>query len=71
MTQAEMALKYIDDFGSITVRQAMVDLGIGSPTKCISNIRKNLGVKLETRTVYHLNRYGKKTHHAEWRRAEP
>ena len=71
MTQAELALKYIDDFGSITVRKAMDDLGIGCPTKCISNIRKNLGVKLETRTVYHLNRYGKKTHHAEWRRADP
>lgn len=68
MTQADMALKYIDDFGSITAWQMMFDLGIGSPTKCISNIRKN-GTALETRTVYHLNRYGKKTHHAEWRRA--
>ena len=68
MTQAERALKYMDDFGSVTAWEMMVDLGIGSPTKCISNIRK-MGVNLETRTVYHLNRYGQKTHHAEWRRA--
>ena len=68
MTQAEMMLKYIDDFGYITNWQAMFDLGIGSPTKCISNIRQS-GVNIETRTVYHLNRYGKKTHHAEYRRA--
>ena len=68
MTQADMMLKYIDDFGYITAWQAMFDLGIGSPTKCVSNIRKSGKAVIETRTVYHLNRYGKKTHHAEWRR---
>ena len=66
MTQAERMIKYMEDFGSITTWQAMFDLGIGSPTKCISNIRKS-GVSIETKTVYHLNRYGEKTHHAEYR----
>ena len=67
MTQKDRVLKYIDDFGFITTWQMMFDLGIGSPTKCISNIRKS-GVNIETRTVFHKNRYGQPTHHAEYRR---
>ena len=68
MTQMERVLKYIDDFGSITVAEGITELGIGSLTKCISNIRKK-GIGIETKTVYHKNRYGEPTHHAEYRRA--
>ena len=68
MTQGERMLKYMDDFGSITNWEAMVDLGIGSPTKCVSNLGKS-GENIVTDTVYHLNRYGEKTHHAVYRRA--
>lgn len=67
MTQMDRVLKYIDDFGFITAWQMMFDLGIGSPTKCISNIRKS-GINIETKTVFHKNRYGQPTHHAEYRR---
>ena len=67
MTQMDRALKYMDDFGSITNWQMMFDLGIGSPTKCISNIRKS-GILIETKMVYHKNRYGQPTHHAEYRK---
>lgn len=68
MTQMERVLKYIDDFGSITVAEAINDIGVGSLTKCISNIRKS-GIQIETKTVLHKNRYGENTHHAEYRRA--
>ena len=68
MKQKERVLKYIDDFGSITVAEAITEIGVGCLTKCISNIRKD-GIGIETRTVFHKNRYGEPTHHAEYRRA--
>lgn len=67
MTQKDRVLQYIDDFGSITVAEAITEISVGSLTKCISNLRKD-GVLIETRTVYHKNRYGQPTHHAEYRR---
>lgn len=67
MTQKDRVLKYIDDFGSITVAEAITEIGVGCLTKCISNIRKS-GICIETRTVFHKNRYGQPTHHAEYRR---
>lgn len=68
MTQMDRVLKYIDDFGSITVAEAITEISVGCLTKCISNIRKS-GIDIETRTVFHKNRYGQPTHHAEYRRA--
>ena len=68
MTQKDRVLQYIDDFGSITVAEAITEIGVGCLTKCISNIRKS-GIDIETRTVFHKNRYGEPTHHAEYRRA--
>lgn len=68
MTQKDRVLKYIDDFGSITVAEALMEIGVGSLTKCISNIRKD-GIPIITKTVFHKNRYGQPTHHAEYRRA--
>ena len=67
MTQKDRVLQYIDDFGSITVAEALTEIGVGSLTKCISNIRKD-GTQIVTRTIYHKNRYGQPTHHAEYRR---
>ena len=67
MTQKDRVLKYMDDFGSITAWQAMFDLGVGCPTKCISNIRKD-GTVIVTCMVQSKNRYGQTTHFAEWRR---
>lgn len=68
MTQAERALKHMDDFGFITTYQAVVDLGIASPTKCISNLRKQ-GFQIESETVRCKNRYGQPTHYFKYRRA--
>lgn len=68
MTQKDRVLKYIDDFGSISVAEAINEIGVGCLTKCISNIRK-AGIDIITVNVCHKNRYGEPTHHAEYRRA--
>ena len=67
MAQKDRVLKYIDDFGSISVAEAINEIGVGCLTKCISNIRKD-GTLIITDTVYHKNRYGQPTHHAVYRR---
>lgn len=41
MTHATKVMRYIAEHGSITVRQAMVDLWINSPTKVFSDMRKH------------------------------
>ena len=48
MSNTEKVLNYIKQHGSITVRQAAVELEINSPTKTISNIRKLGFPRIET-----------------------
>ena len=58
MTQCEMILKYLDDFGSITTYEAFVELGI---TRLASRINDliNDGYNFKKTWVYKKNRYGK------------
>ena len=58
MTQKEMVLKYIADFGSITPMQAFADLGITKLATRISEMRKD-GIAFNIQTVKGKNRYGK------------
>lgn len=67
MTQCERMLKYMDDFGFITTYQAVVDLGIASPTKRISDLRK-MGFDISSETIFTKNRYGQSTHYFKYRR---
>jgi hypothetical protein len=60
-------LKYMDDFGFITTYQAVLDLGIASPTKRISELRQR-GENIVGETIYSKNRYGEKTHYNKYRR---
>lgn len=46
-TQRSKILAYCAEHGSITVREAFTQLGINSPTKRISEIRKSGGYKVE------------------------
>lgn len=41
MTQAEKILNYCEKNGSITIREAFTVLGINSPSKRISELRKS------------------------------
>ena len=67
MTQAERMLKYMDDFGFITTYQAVVDLGIASPTKRISDLRR-MGYEIISEDIKTKNRYGENTHYFKYRR---
>ena len=67
MTQAQRMLKYIDDFGFITTYQAVVDLGIVSPSRRICDLQQS-GINIVSDTVYTKNRYGEPTHYFKYRR---
>lgn len=67
MTQCERILKYMDDFGSISSYQAMVDLGVGRLASRIHDLR-SLGIEIESETKTGKNRYGEPTHYAVYRR---
>ena len=46
-TQRKKILAYCAEHGSITVREAFMELGINSPTKRISEMRKSGDYKIE------------------------
>ena len=65
MTQHEMILDYIDEFGSITPMEAFSELGITKLATRISEMRK-LGYEFKIETVKSKNRYGKVVHYAKY-----
>lgn len=65
MTQKELVMKYIHDFGSITPMEAFADLGITKLATRISELKKD-GVKFDTQMTKCVTRYGKKTHYARY-----
>lgn len=65
MTQRELILQYLEDFGSITPMQAFADLGITKLATRISEMRKDgIGIKIDT--IKAVNRYGKATSYAKY-----
>jgi len=66
VTQKEMVLQYMQDFGSITPVQAFQDLGIMRLGARIFELKKD-GVLIESRLASARNRYGKTTHYSEYR----
>ena len=58
MTQCEAIVKYINDFGSITTREAFLDLGIESMHRRISDLKEK-GYTFRDRWEKGKNRYGK------------
>ena len=66
VTQKEMVLQYMQDFGSITPVQAFQDLGIMRLGARIFELKKD-GVLIESRLASARNRYGKTTRFAEYR----
>lgn len=59
MTQKELIIKYMEDFGSITTIEAFTDLGITKLTTRISELRKD-GIIIASKRIDKKNRYGKK-----------
>lgn len=58
ITQRQLIIKYIEDFGSITPMQAFGDLGVTKLATRISEMRKD-GMQFKIDTVKSKNRYGK------------
>ena len=67
MTQCERILKYMEDFGSISSYQAMIDLGVGRLASRIHDLRM-MGIEIESETRTAKNRYGESTHYSVYRR---
>lgn len=65
MTQRELVLQYIEDFGSITPMQAFGDLGITKLATRISEMRKE-GMEFKIDMVKGKNRYGKPMRYARY-----
>lgn len=59
MTQKELIIQYMNDFGSITTIEAFTDLGITKLTTRISELRKD-GIIIASKRIDKKNRYGKK-----------
>ena len=65
MTQKELILKYITDFGSITSYQAYADLGITQLATRITEL-KDKGYVFKTEVQHGKTRYGKPTHYVKY-----
>ena len=69
MTQTNMVLDYLNDFGSITQLEALRDLGIMRLGARVFELRGR-GYDIETDMVDVKNRYGKTTRIARYRMGE-
>ena len=65
VTQQQLILNYIEDFGSITPIEAFTDLGITKLATRISEMRK-AGMHFDIDTVKSKNRYGKTVRFAKY-----
>lgn len=64
-TQADRIIRYMQDFGSITSREAINDLGVYRLASRISELRKN-GYAINRRMIKVKNRYGESCTVAEY-----
>lgn len=68
MSQHELILRYLDDFGSISPMEAFRDLGITKLATRISEMRRS-GYKFDQQLEKRKNRYGKDSTYMRYRRA--
>jgi len=65
MTQEERILDYIKAHKTITNREAVINLGINSPTKRISNLIK-AGTSIKREWITGKNRYGESCRYVQY-----
>lgn len=65
MTQKEMILQYINDFGSITSMQAYADLGVTQLATRVKELKQQ-GYTFTTVPQTSTNRYGKPVHYVKY-----
>ena len=64
-TQCEKILAYISDFGSITTRDAFLDLAVCRLASRINDL-KRMGYKIESTVESGKNRYGETVHYKRY-----
>ena len=65
LTQKELILQYIADFGYITSYQAYADLGITQLATRIKELKAQ-GYEFKTENIKAKNRYGKPSHYYKY-----
>lgn len=65
MTQKEMVFKHLQEFGSITSWEAIMEYGATRLSDIIYRLR-NDGYNIKSETVSTKNRYGEHTHFAKY-----
>ena len=65
MSQKELILKYIADFGSISTFEAYADLGITQLATRIKELKEK-GYQFKTENVKTKNRYGRPSHYYKY-----
>lgn len=65
MSNKELVLKYMQDFGSITTLDAFRDLGYTRLSAGIYNLKKD-GYNIGSTTECSKNRYGKKVYYSRY-----
>lgn len=65
MTQNERLLEHLRTHTSISNAEALTELGISSPTRRWTELRR-MGHNIRSRKVVELNRYGEPTPHYEY-----
>ena len=68
MTQYDLILQYMDDFGSISPMEAFSDLGITKLATRISELSRR-GYEFDKKMVSSKNRYGKAVSYMRYSRA--
>lgn len=66
MTQCDMILRHLNDYGNITSLEAMKEYGILRLASRIIDLRRR-GHRITSDTVSGKNRYGEPTHYSEYR----
>ena len=69
MTQCERIIRHLNDYGSITSREAMLEYGIYRLASRISDLKKQ-GYRFDVSFESMKNRYDEMTHFAVYRLAE-
>lgn len=65
-TQCERIIRHLNDFGTITSREAMLEYGIYRLASRISDLKKQ-GYHFDVKFESAKNRYGERTHFAVYR----
>lgn len=65
LRQCDMILRHLRDYGSVTNYELVLEYGIGSPTRRITDLRQR-GYPIKSVPEHGVNRYGEKTNYTRY-----